>query len=95
MARIIKADGTEIEFDISKLTDENRLAKLQKVVGGLIEIIYVFDEQNKPKIMVLNDEGKLIGLPRNSKATEIAEKTIGVYDAIMGDVIICDSEEIP
>ena len=45
-----------------------RLEELQAIVGGNIEIIPTKDG----RIMVLNEEGKLLDLPRNEQATILA-----------------------
>ena len=49
--------------------------------------------------MVLNDEGKLIGLPKNDNAIDIWKETYPITEypnnndeLIVGDVIICDDE---
>jgi len=44
------------------------LKELQAIVEGYIEIIPTKDE----RIMVLNEEGKLLDLPRNEQATALA-----------------------
>jgi len=43
--------------------------------------------------MVLNEEGKLVGLEMNSIATSIFEQ-YGYNDYIVGDVLICNSKQI-
>ena len=62
-----------------------RTNKLQEIVGGYIEIVFTKDDQ----LMVVNDEGKLNGLPINEEAT----KLVG-YDLIVGDVLVCASSQI-
>ena len=82
MAKIIKADGTEIAVT-PKNGKDFKLDELQPIVGGYIEIVYL-----PGRFMVVNEEGKLMGLPINGKASFIAGETI------VGDVLVCDRKEI-
>ena len=59
---------------------ENKLEAMQEAVGGLIDIA-ALDEQ---ACILLNDEGKLIGLEGNRR--------IG-SDVIVGDFFVCGSDE--
>ena len=53
--------------EIFKLDEQPSLSTLQTLVGGLIQI--VFDDK---KIQIIcNEEGKLLSMPINRKATEI------------------------
>jgi hypothetical protein len=54
------------------------LEELQGFVGGYIEFVYL----PGGKIMVVNEEGRLQGLPVNQGASAIAERLI------VGDVLI-------
>lgn len=42
--------------------------------------------------MVINEKGKLLSLPRNDKATELANFHPDFDDYIVGNVVICKSE---
>jgi hypothetical protein len=65
-------------------TDKMTLEQLQKLVGGYIQIVPLGEDQ-----MVINEEGKLLGLPYNETATDIMkEKYEGTTDYIAGDAII-------
>ena len=85
MAKLIRANGEIIEIEP---TDRNSftLKEMNEYVGGWIEVIYLASD----KVMVLNEEGKLIGLPTNETATDI----YGNYDTIVGDVMIIDRNQI-
>ncbi len=86
MAEIIKADGTKTEF-VPKNRKYFQLSELQNVVGGYIEIVPATDG----RIMIVNEEGKLKGLPYN----HIASNLHGVWnDPIVGDVLVCARSEI-
>lgn len=65
------------------------LEELQGFVNGYIEIVNVGQ-----KLMVLNEEGKLMGLDQNLTATEIFQKYYGQTDVIVGCVLLADSDEI-
>jgi hypothetical protein len=68
------------------------LSQLQQIVGGYIEIIPL---RKRERLMVLNEEGKLDGLPRNDKATELWEEEYGEgTDIIVGNVLICEPSMI-
>jgi hypothetical protein len=72
---IIKADGTETELNHVPLLDE-----MMKIIGGMVDNIRVVDriEQRRPVFtyMAVHDQGLVIGLPRNAKATEIYQRNI-------------------
>ncbi len=84
MATIFKADGQKIETQ-PKNGRDFKLEELKKIVGGYIEIVTLSGN----RIMVVNEEGKVNGLPINIKATELCG-----YDIIVGDVLVCDSDEV-
>lgn len=63
-----------------------KLAELQRFVGGYIEIV----EIDKDNIMVINEEGKLKGLPFNMVATlMLRNNPIYAKEVVVGDVLIC------
>lgn len=67
MATIIKADGTTQE--VTPANGRNfRLKEVQAIVDGLVEVVDLPDG----RIMLINEEGKLIDLPRNAEATKLA-----------------------
>lgn len=84
MAEIIKSDGQRIN-----ITPENgkrfQLEELQEIVGGYIENLQLPDG----RYMVVNEEGRLYGLPVNMAATHIYG-----YTVIVGDVVICEKREL-
>ncbi len=100
IALIIKADKGNTEVYV-KPEDPKKgfsLKELQAIVGGSIEIVKCKDG----KLMVINEEGKLDGLPVNRKATglyiygsldpEAWDK--GTGDQIVGDVLVATSNLI-
>lgn len=66
------------------------LEELQGYVDGLIDIVSLYDG----RIMVVNDEGLLDGLPINPLATAIYQNATGVNDYILGNVLICQDNEV-
>ena len=58
------------------------LSSLQREVGGLIEVIYPFDD---PVGIVCNENGKLDGLPLNRS---LRDDNGEIYDIIAGDFLI-------
>lgn len=82
MAYILKVDGTIIE------NCGTSLSELQEAVGGYIQLVST-KEGNQ---MVINEEGKINGLPINAAATKMYQ--YGQYDLIVGDVVICKPGEI-
>jgi len=91
MGRLIRVDGTEEDY-LPANGKEFTLEEMQGVVGGYIEIIGL----NQGRVMVLNEEGKLEGLLKNTKATEMARPGEFIFagDYICGDVLVAEPGEI-
>lgn len=69
------------------------MEELQAIVGGLIELIYLPNNE----LMVINEEGKIDGLPYNENATKLCSivfREAGCFDFIVGDVLICKEEQM-
>lgn len=87
MATILYPDGSQRE-----ITPENGtnfiLKELQSIVGGWIELIQCRDG----RLMVINENGRLEGLPYNEQATALinwaSENEIGELKAEMRDSLI-------
>lgn len=92
MATLLKTDFTMTEVQ-PKNGKDFTLEELQGYVGGFIQIIHSDVDDS---IMVVNEDGKLCGLPENVNATiaAILKDMIGWSDRIVGDVIVCRSEEV-
>lgn len=93
MALLIKFEDYVTTYEQVKPKGETfSLKELQKFVGGLIEIKYIADGE---LCMVVNEEGKIIHLPMNPIATRLFNLLQGSpYDCIVGNVLICGSNEI-
>ena len=64
---------------------DGSLESMQGIVGGLIQVIYPFDD---PVAIVCNDEGKLMGLPLNRPLTDCNGD---IYDIIAGTFFLCSA----
>ena len=99
MAILIKANRV-VEKVLPKNKKTFTLAELQEYVGGYIEIVPIEKVPHfymRDALMVVNEEGKLNGLPINIIATDIYlynHTGIMGVDTIVGDVLICKSKEI-
>lgn len=103
MAKLYLAEGKEMEIspnDGKKFT----IKELQHLVGGTVDI------QMKPRsggkrgarqCMIVNDNGKLTGLPINAMASKIWQEwyPIDKYplnndQTIVGDVLVCGYNQV-
>ena len=96
MAQLLKTDGTFTEV-APKDNLVFTLGELYGFVGRPVDILYL----PSGKRLVVNDEGKLTGLPYNAKASEIWKEEFPVEhfpvnndQMIVGDVLIATPEEL-
>lgn len=61
---------------------DSGLESLQKAVGGYIEAVYPFDD---PVAVIVNDEGKINGLPLNRALRDEAGE---IYDVMAGQFLV-------
>ena len=67
---------------------EDSLASMQRAVGGLIQAVY--EPGGRDAALICNEEGKLLGLPLNQTATDMA----AIYnDVIVGNAILMGTTE--
>ncbi len=85
---LLKADGTNQKYPPAN-GKHYTLAELQAAVGGYIEIVHL-DEG----ALVINEEGKLHGLPLNERASELYYLHNGPVDHIVGDALLCSEASI-
>lgn len=82
MAYKLKVDGTTEQLP------DCELETLQEAVGGYIEAVFLGGDD----VMIVNEEGKIIGLPVNNHATTLAWERLSKYrlytEYIVGDVVI-------
>ena len=79
MARLIKASG-----EVLPNVDISSLKKMQDLVQGYIEFIYLKDN----KVLICNEEGLLMNFTPNKQASNI------YGHRVVGDVVVCDITEI-
>ena len=92
IAVLLKA-GEELEPKCvhPKNGEKFTLEELQTFVDGYIQILYI----NNGWLMVVNEEGKLQGLPINDTATWLYNQNLVFgFDYICGDVLICHPQLI-
>lgn len=65
---------------------DGSLESMQKIVGGLIQAIYPFDDSEIA--LVCNEEGKISGLPFNRVLRDDEGK---IYDVIAGTFFLCQA----
>ena len=83
---VIKANGVE---DYTVCKEVPTLEELQAAVGGLIEAVPFFNEyKGNPCVAFCNEEGKLMGMKRNEKATELWHDIVRTPDYLVGDICI-------
>ncbi len=73
---IVRVDGSEEELD-HRLS----LKEAQEIVGGYIELVRIF---NPFRTLVVNEDGKAMGLPINSKASSMH------HGFIVGNVVVLE-----
>jgi hypothetical protein len=83
-ALVIKADGKIHGIDLGENSHDEYEA-LSGAVGGMIQGVPLSDSG---MVLWCNEEGKLIGLHYNEKATKMWVKYWGQTDVIFGDCVI-------
>ena len=87
MAKWIKTSGEVVEVSPKREGMVFSLEELKEFVGGYIECVFLNDHQ----VLVVNEEGKLIGLPYNHIATETYNIAFQPNrDVIVGNVLLCE-----
>ncbi len=66
---------------------DGSLESMQEIVGGLIQVIYPFEDETIA--LVCNDEGKLLGLPPNRG---LRDENGDIYDIIAGTFFLCSAK---
>jgi hypothetical protein len=87
MAKLFKVNGTIETVEPENKTDF-QLAELQKIVGGLIEVVPVFGD----KYIVVDEEGRMKNYKHNVKASILTHGEVN--GDIVGDMLLCKRSEI-
>ena len=82
-AVLIQANGG-IKIAAPKNGRAFTIAEMQKLVGGYVEYLITMSGQ----VMVVAEEGRLMGLPENEKATLV----YGRGDFVVGNVLVGDKK---
>lgn len=95
-AKLISPDGTVRVVTPANGTDFS-LEELQEFVGGDFQIIS--PPSATGAIIVCNEEGKLMGLPRNEIATQMWQEhaepgTPRLEDEVVGTVLLCHTSQV-
>jgi hypothetical protein len=95
-AKWIMADGKILEVAPANNT-YFELEELQTFVGGYIEFIY--PPAVTHAVMVVNEEGKLRGLPHNDLATRMWQQfahpeSERMNDPVVGNVLLCHRSQL-
>ena len=85
---IYQTNGNIIEKTFSK--SNISLKDMQNIVKGHIEFVYLLKDN---LVMVVNEQGKIMGLPFNAKATKLV-KECNIKDIIVGDVLVINQNLI-
>ena len=85
MLNFCVAECTQEDVEPENGTDFT-LDELQEFVGGYIEIVHLHDG----KIMVVNEEGRLLNLPPNWMATDLH----GLPELIVGNALVCEDSQV-
>ena len=88
MARLIPAGRVEMLELLPSKGESFTLEELQRAVGGYIEAIQVRDPNGAWLIMIVNEDGRSLGLPYNPLASQMAQREI------VGDVVLCKRPEM-
>ena len=85
---LLLADGSikEIIFKGSQVT----LEEMQKCVGGYVVYVYLEDDL----VLVVNEEGLILNLPYNARATKILLSLGGKPSHILGDTLLISNRLI-
>lgn len=67
------------------------LQELQSFVGGYIEVLPL---PGTDRVMIVNEEGKLEGLPYNLLATALMKSFLQPGDFIVGHALTCDRQQL-
>lgn len=92
MAQLFKVTDNGTAFSIISPRDGNKFAleETQAIVGGYIEVVPL----DEGKILVCDEDGRIKEKAVNKKATEAAFKLGYKGHFLVGDVLICDDNQL-
>lgn len=86
---VYKADGSKEEHILWN-NYKLQMEEMQEIVGGYFEYVSLSDG----RLIIVNEEGLLQGLPVNIEATNILRRDHSTTQYIVGNAIVCDSDMI-
>lgn len=79
--------------ELNRYGEPMDLPAMQNAVGGNIEVAASYAMPNGRSIVaVVNEEGKLMGLPVNPIGTTLLNEMFGMQDVIVGNVLIASGD---
>jgi hypothetical protein len=89
MATVLHVDGTRTTV-VPQTPPSFTLQEMQALVGGYLEVVAL----GRGRFLLLNEEGKLQGLPYNARATERARRFLFAGDYIAGTAVVVTEQEL-
>lgn len=91
-ARIIRANGV-IEPVAPADGRSFSAEEINRIVGGHFEIVHTAGKAGA--LLVMNEDGKMLGLPVNQTATALLDEAGGcAFDLVVGDCLLCFPDQI-
>jgi uncharacterized protein DUF3846 len=91
---ILYPDGTTAQLNYVRPQDEansrelqDSLTVLQGAVGGYFEVVAVPD--NESLVLIVNEDGRQLGLKPNAPASELARQAIVGVAVLIPKVLLC------
>ena len=86
---VYKADGSKEEHILWN-NYKLQMEEIQEIVGGYFEYVSLSDG----RLIIVNEEGLLQGLPVNIEATNILRRDHSTTQYIVGNAIVCDADMV-
>ena len=86
---VYKADGSKEEHILWN-NYKLQMEEIQEIVGGYFEYVSLSDG----RLIIVNEEGLLHGLPVNIEATNILRRDHSTTQYIVGNAIVCDGDMV-
>jgi hypothetical protein len=90
MATLIGVDGTEREVTPAAGSSFT-LLEMRDMIGGWIEVVGLCDEEDAGRFLVVDEDGKMKGLPINLKASLLYANP---FDHIVGPALLVERREL-
>lgn len=94
MAKLIKTDGAVLDVSPRDPTRGFQLDELQGYVGGWVEIVDVRTPDGEELLLVMDEEGKIKGLPLNLHAISMTRGRLMPDDFVVGNVLLVHPSEM-